>query len=197
MELQCARFQAGMALKPDFGKAQETYSMHVKLAYAVSVAAPVAMTAGRSKKSDGRAGGGAAALATTPASDVRVAGTGHAAPSTRRIAQLGNDKGNGAGLAIDEIYAHGLTIGAHPARRASVAGGNVRREAGDRGAVAARRVPVPLHFDSTKQRVAAADCVAARGPIRATDSGAGDGHFGTLAYDFKEANHTVLDVVTI
>lgn len=55
------------------------HSMHVKLAYAVSVAAPVAMLAGCSKKSDGEAGreaaGGARhhrpATCASPEPDVR------------------------------------------------------------------------------------------------------------------------------
>ncbi|KAG8149156.1 amino acid-binding protein [Burkholderia catarinensis] len=161
--------------------------MHVKLAYAVSVAAPVAMLAGCSKKSDGGAGWEAAVFAAPPASGVRAAGTGEAASSVCRIAQLGKDKENGARLTIEEINALGLTNG-------QVAGTQVAmQQAADRGATAtaraARRMPVtaprvcgdagsvpmspaPFHFDSTKQRVAASGGVAARGLVRTMDSDA-------------------------
>ncbi|KVZ50045.1 branched chain amino acid ABC transporter substrate-binding protein [Burkholderia ubonensis] len=95
--------------------------MHVKLAYAVSVAAAVAMFAACSKKSDDGAGKEAAASAAPPASDVRVVKIGHAAPLTGSIAHLGKDNENGARLAIEEINAHGLTIDAHPVRLELVA----------------------------------------------------------------------------
>ncbi|AOK17514.1 branched chain amino acid ABC transporter substrate-binding protein [Burkholderia cepacia] len=95
--------------------------MHVKLAYAVSVAAPVAMLSGCSKKSDDGAGREAAVFAAPPASGVRVVKIGHAAPLTGSIAHLGKDKENGARLAIEEINALGLTIDAHPVRLELVA----------------------------------------------------------------------------
>jgi len=188
-----------MALKPGFGKARETYSMHVKLAYAKSVAAPVAMVAGRSKKSDDGAGREAAARAVPAASDARAAGTGRAAPSVCRIAQSDRDKDNGARLAIEEFNAQRSTIGMQAARRAALAGGVAidratgtqvaRQRAADREAAAAgrveRRTPGfrgnagnvqmslnPFHFDSTKQRVAATHRVAAGSPLRFTNSDA-------------------------
>ncbi|MGU7775833.1 branched-chain amino acid ABC transporter substrate-binding protein [Burkholderia sp. MR1-5-21] len=98
--------------------------MHVKLAYAVSVAAAVAMLAACSKKSDDGAGMEAAVSAPPPASDVRVVKIGHAAPLTGSIAHLGKDNENGARLAIEEINAHGLTIDAHPVRLERVAEDN-------------------------------------------------------------------------
>ncbi|KVC26234.1 hypothetical protein [Burkholderia pseudomultivorans] len=270
-----------MALKTGFGKARETYSMHVKSAYAVSVAVPVAMPAGCSKKSDDGAGNEAAAFAAPPAGDVRVARTGRAASFGRRIAQSGKDKGNGARLAIEDMHTAGRT---RPVvRRAAVRAGQAagRAAAGTRtafegagasGATAnGQRIPAPHHFDSTKQLLATADPVAAGRLIRAmnsdavltnvgcgfrvalaggslakqaTASGTGmqtlggsgvhagkvvepanhaarnlicaeagfasrrtekgpdsgnpdDGRFGMLPNDFKEAKHTVLDVVTI
>lgn len=196
MELQCARFQAGMALKQGFGKARETYSMHVKLAYAMSAAAPVAMLAGCSKKSDDGAGREAAAYAVPAASDVRAARTGRAAPSACRIAQSDSDKDNGARLAIEAFNAQGPQIGMHSARRAVLAGGVAAnratdtrlagQRAADRDAAAGRverRAPgfrgnagdvqmslIPFHFDSTKQRVAATHRVAAGGLLRFTNS---------------------------
>ncbi|WP_175996792.1 amino acid-binding protein [Burkholderia stabilis] len=193
------------------------HSMHVKLAYAVSVAAPVAMLAGCSKKSDDGAGRKAAVFAAPPASGVRVAGTGRAAPSVRRIAQLGKDKDNGARLTIEDINALGLTIG-----RTAGAQAASRQTAGrdvTAAMCAARRMPAsghaqmspsPLHFNSTTQRGAATDRVTARNPIcpgaglaslrtgKGSDAGQpDDGRFGMLPYDFKEATTTVLDVVTI
>lgn len=173
--------------------------MHVKLAYAMSVAAPVAMLAGCSKKSDDEAGRDAAARAVPAASDVRAAGTGRAVPSACRVAQSDSDKDNGARLAIEEINAQGSKIGMHSARRAARAGGAaidratgmqiVRQRAADRDAATAgrveRRTPgfrgnagdvqmslIPFHFDSTKQRVAATHRVAAGGLLRFTDSDA-------------------------
>ncbi|MGS0893773.1 branched-chain amino acid ABC transporter [Burkholderia stagnalis] len=171
--------------------------MHVKLAYAVSVAAPVAIPAGRSKKSDDGAAREAAAFAAPPPSGVRVAGAGRAATSGRCIAPLGKDKENGARLAIEEINTHGPTIGRHSARRAPIAGdggfgpatgaqaaepradtyrataaGRSDRRAPDGGG--AGNVPgsaAPFHFDSTKQ-LAATGRVAAGMLIRATDSDA-------------------------
>ncbi|RQS76321.1 branched-chain amino acid ABC transporter substrate-binding protein [Burkholderia sp. Bp8963] len=88
--------------------------MHVKLAYAESVAAAVAMLAACSKKSDDGAGREAAASAAPQASDVRAVRISHAAPLTGSIAHLGKDNENGAGLAIEEINTHGLTIGGRP-----------------------------------------------------------------------------------
>ncbi|AWU99432.1 amino acid-binding protein [Burkholderia sp. JP2-270] len=151
--------------------------MHVKLAYAVSVAAPVAMRAGCSKKSDGGAGREAAAFAAAPASGVRVAGTGRAAPSACRISQLGKDKENGARLAIEEINALDLANG-----RAATVRADRRMRAtaphacGDVGCV--RMSPAPFHFDSMKQRVAASGGVVARGLVRTMDSDAVPTHVG-------------------
>ncbi|MCA8253903.1 amino acid-binding protein [Burkholderia sp. AU31624] len=156
--------------------------MHVKLAYAMSVAAPVAMLAGCSKKSDDEAGREAAVFAAPPASGVRVAGTGRAAPFACRIAQWGKDKVNGARLAIEEINAVGLANGQAAGTQVAAqqaAGRGVtatvradrRRPArvpGDAGSVPMS--PVPFHFDSTKQRVAASNDVAARGLVRTKDS---------------------------
>ncbi|MBN3833255.1 amino acid-binding protein [Burkholderia sp. Ac-20344] len=158
--------------------------MHVKLAYAVSVAAPVAMLAGCSKKSDDGAGREAAVFAAPPASGVRVAGTDRAAPFACRIAQLGKDKENGARLAIEEINALGLANGRaadmqvatqQAAGRDTTATGHVERRMpaiapGDAGSVPMS--PAPFHFDSTKQRVAASNGVAARGLVRTMDSDA-------------------------
>ncbi|WP_321911256.1 amino acid-binding protein [Burkholderia cepacia] len=160
------------------------HSMHVKLAYAVSVAAPVAMLAGCSKKSDGGAGREAAVFAAPPASGVRVAGTVRAAPFACRIAQLGKDKENGARLAIEEINALGLANGQAAGTQVAM------QQAAGRGVTATVRAdrrrpamvpgaagsvpmsPAPFHFDSTKQRVAASNGVAARGLIRTMDSDA-------------------------
>ncbi|MBN3745068.1 amino acid-binding protein [Burkholderia sp. Se-20373] len=158
--------------------------MHVKLAYAMSVAAPVAMLAGCSKKSDDEAGREAAVFAAPPASSVRVAGTGRAAPFVCRTAQLGKDKENGARLAIEEINALGLANGQAAGTQVAAqqaAGRGVtatvradrRRPArvpGDAGSVPMS--PVPFHFDSTKQRVAASNDGAARGLVRTMDSDA-------------------------
>ncbi|MDN7701114.1 MULTISPECIES: amino acid-binding protein [Burkholderia] len=147
--------------------------MHVKLAYAVSVAAPVAMFAGCSKKSDGGAAREAAVYAAPAATGVRVAGTGPAAPSARRIAQLGRDKENGARLTIEEINTHGLAIG--PAAGMQVVARQVAgpRMADDRGVAGSVPKPLsPLQFDSTKQRAAATDRVAARSLVRTMDSDA-------------------------
>ncbi|VWB81544.1 amino acid-binding protein [Burkholderia lata] len=156
------------------------HSMHVKLAYAVSVAAPVAMLAGCSKKSDDGAGREAAVFAAPPASGVRVAGTGRAASFACRIAQLGKDKENGARLAIEEINALGLANGQAAGTQVAIpqaAGRGVTATArADRRRPA--RVPgdagsaVPFQFDSTKQRVAASNGVAARGLVRTMDSDA-------------------------
>ncbi|RKU02525.1 branched-chain amino acid ABC transporter [Burkholderia sp. Nafp2/4-1b] len=173
--------------------------MHVKLAYAMSVAAPVAMLAGCSKKSDGRAGRAAAAHAVPAAGDMRAAGTGRAAPLACRIAQSDSDKDNGARLAIEEFNAQGLKTGMHSTRRAAPAGGVTidratgkqvaRQRAADGDAAAAgrveRRTPgfrgnasdvqmslIPFHFDSTKQRVAVARRAAAGGLLPVTNSDA-------------------------
>ena len=88
--------------------------MHVKLAYAMSVAAPVAMLAGCSKRATTRRE--AAAFAAPPASGVRVAGTGRAAPFVPHRA-MGKDKENGARLAIEEINALGRRTVRQRARR--------------------------------------------------------------------------------
>jgi len=147
--------------------------MHVKLAYAVSVAAPVAMLAGCSKKSDDEAGREAAGVAAPSAGGVRAAGAGRAAPSARRIAQLGRDKENGARLTIEEINALGLTTGpaaGMPAASRQAAG---RRMPDDRGVAGSVPRPLsPLQFDSTKQRAAATDRVVARSLVRTMDSDA-------------------------
>ncbi|MCA8275293.1 amino acid-binding protein [Burkholderia sp. AU30280] len=160
------------------------HSMHVKSAYAVSVAAPVAMLAGCSKKSDDGAGREAAIFAAPPTRGVRVAGTGRAAPFACCIAQLGKDKENGARLAIEEINALGLANGQVAGTQVAApqaAGRRVTatvRAARRRPAMApgaAGRVPMspaPFHFDSTKQRVAASSDVAACGLVRTMDSDA-------------------------
>ncbi|GLZ73066.1 amino acid-binding protein [Burkholderia contaminans] len=159
------------------------HSMHVKSAYAMSVAAPVAMLAGCSKKSDDEAGE-AAAFAAPPASGVRVAGTGRVAPFACRTAQLGKDKGNGARLAIEEINALGLAngqaAGTQVAAQQAAGRGVTATVRADRrrpakapgGAGSVPMSPVPSHFDSTKQRVAASNDVAARGLVRTMDSDA-------------------------
>ncbi|AIO77543.1 branched-chain amino acid ABC transporter substrate-binding protein [Burkholderia multivorans] len=172
-----------MASKAGFGKARETYSMHVKLAYAVSVAAPVAMVAGCSKKSDDEAGREAAACAAPPASDVRVARTGRAASWGRRIAQPSNV--DGTRLTIEDIHAAGRPHAG--SRHASVAACRARgATAGTR--VAAQCAPavadggraggavstnsMPAQSDSTKQRVATARRTIARGLLRPLNSDA-------------------------
>ncbi|WP_081259261.1 branched-chain amino acid ABC transporter [Burkholderia territorii] len=173
--------------------------MHVKLAYAMSVAAPVAMLAGCSKKSDDEAGRDAAARAVPAVSDMRAAGTGRAAPSVCRIAQRDCDKDNGARLAIEEFNAQGLKTGMRSARRAAHAGGAAidrattgtpiarqraaqrdaamtgrveRRTPGFRGNAGDVQMSATLHFDSTKQRIAATHRVAAGGLLRFDDSDA-------------------------
>ncbi|HEM7810967.1 branched-chain amino acid ABC transporter substrate-binding protein [Burkholderia multivorans] len=171
-----------MASKAGFGKARETYSMHVKLAYAVSVAAPVAMVAGCSKKSDDEAGREAAACAAPPASDVRVARTGRAASWGRRIAQPSNV--DGTRLTIEDIHVAGRThagsrqasVAARRARGAT-AGTRVAAQCapaadGGRASVAASPISVSAHSDSTKQRVATARRAIARGLLRPLNSDA-------------------------
>jgi branched-chain amino acid transport system substrate-binding protein len=108
-----------------FSKAQETYLMHFKFAFAVSIAAAVVMSTGCSKKNDGEASTAASAAATAAAASAGPAGAsgangdatsativkiGHAAPLTGPIAHLGKDNENGARLAVEEINAQGLTI---------------------------------------------------------------------------------------
>ncbi|MPV56536.1 amino acid-binding protein [Burkholderia sp. HI2761] len=147
--------------------------MHVKLAYAVSVAAPVAIHAGCSKKSDDGAGREAAGFAAPSASGVRVAGSGRAAPSARRIAQLGRDKEHGARLTIEEINARGPTTGPAAGMQAAPRPAAGRWMPDDRGV--AGSVPMPLsrlQFDSTKQRVAATAHGVARSLVRTMDSDA-------------------------
>ncbi|EOH6074787.1 amino acid-binding protein [Burkholderia cenocepacia] len=150
--------------------------MHVKLAYAVSVAAPVAMLAGCSKKSDGEAGREAAGGAAPSAGGVRVAGAGHAAPSARRIAQLGRDKENGArltSLTIEEIHARGLATGPAAGMPAASRPAADRRMPDAHGLAGSVPRPLfPLQFDSTKQRAAATDRVATRSLVRTMDSDA-------------------------
>ncbi|KOR20968.1 hypothetical protein [Burkholderia cenocepacia] len=147
--------------------------MHVKLAYAVSVAAPVAMLAGCSKKSDGEAGREAAGGAAPSAGGVRVAGAGRAAPSARRIAQLGRDKENGARLTIEEIYARGLATGPAAGMPAASRPAADRRMPDAHGLAGSVPRPLfPLQFDSTKQRAAATDRVATRSLVRTMDSDA-------------------------
>ncbi|MFB9122489.1 branched-chain amino acid ABC transporter substrate-binding protein [Paraburkholderia dipogonis] len=89
--------------------------MRVRFAYAVSIAAAVAMLTACGKKQDGEAGAGASAatVAAAPASEATVVKIGHAAPLTGPIAHLGKDNENGARLAIDEINTQGLTIDGH------------------------------------------------------------------------------------
>ncbi|WP_175923289.1 branched-chain amino acid ABC transporter [Burkholderia latens] len=172
--------------------------MHVKLAYAKYVAAPVAMLAGDGKTSDDTACREAAAHAVPVASDMRAAGAGRAAPSACRIAQSDSDKDNGARLTIDAFNAQGSKIGMHSTRHAARAGGVAidratgtpvaRQRAAGRPAAAARverralgfrgnagnvqMSPIPSHFDSTKRHVAAACHSAAGGLLRFTNSDA-------------------------
>ncbi|MFM0510403.1 branched-chain amino acid ABC transporter substrate-binding protein [Paraburkholderia sp. RL17-373-BIF-A] len=89
--------------------------MRVKFAYAVSIAAAVAMLTACGKKQDGEAGAGesAATAAAAPASEATIVKIGHAAPLTGPIAHLGKDNENGARLAVDEINTQGLTIDGH------------------------------------------------------------------------------------
>ncbi|MFM0194253.1 branched-chain amino acid ABC transporter substrate-binding protein [Paraburkholderia strydomiana] len=90
--------------------------MRVKFAYAVSIAAAVAMLTACGKKQDGEAGAGASAAvaaSAAPASEAIVVKIGHAAPLTGGIAHLGKDNENGARLAVEEINAQGLTIDGH------------------------------------------------------------------------------------
>jgi branched-chain amino acid transport system substrate-binding protein len=105
-----------------FSKAQETYLMHVKFAFAVSIAAAVVMSTGCSKKNDGEASTAASATTAASAAPASASGAnndanaatvvkiGHAAPLTGPIAHLGKDNENGARLAVEEIDAQGLTI---------------------------------------------------------------------------------------
>ena len=89
--------------------------MRVKFAYAVSIAAAVAMLTACGKKQDGEAGAGASAAtaAAAPASEATIVKIGHAAPLTGAIAHLGKDNENGARLAVEEINTQGLTIDGH------------------------------------------------------------------------------------
>ena len=89
--------------------------MRVKFAYAVSIAAAVAMLTACGKKQDGEAAAGASAAtaAAAPASEATIVKIGHAAPLTGPIAHLGKDNENGARLAVDEINTQGLTIDGH------------------------------------------------------------------------------------
>ncbi len=183
-----------MALKSGFGKARETYSMHVKLVYAMSVAAPVAMLGGGSKKSDGRA---VVAYAVPAANDVRVAITGHARRAVCRIAQSDSDTDNGAGLASDAFNAQRPKHGMHSARcaaRGSATGTVIAAaRAGNREATTAARdtpparalcgqirgnagdvqmAPLSFHIDSTWQRVGTTHRVVAGGLFRSMNSDA-------------------------
>jgi branched-chain amino acid transport system substrate-binding protein len=104
-----------------FSKAQETYLMRVKFAFAVSIAAAVVMSTGCSKKNDGEASTAASATmaasavpaSASGASEATVVKIGHAAPLTGPIAHLGKDNENGARLAVEEINTQGLTIDGH------------------------------------------------------------------------------------
>jgi branched-chain amino acid transport system substrate-binding protein len=91
--------------------------MRVKFAYAVSIAAAVAMLTACGKKQDGEAGAGASAAAVAsapaPVSEATIVKIGHAAPLTGGIAHLGKDNENGARLAVEEINKQGLTIDGH------------------------------------------------------------------------------------
>ncbi|KVR75575.1 branched-chain amino acid ABC transporter [Burkholderia vietnamiensis] len=187
-----------MALKSGFGKARETYSMHVKLVYAMSVAAPVAMLGRGSKKSDGRA---VVAYAVPAANDVRVAITGHARRAVCRIAQSDSDTDNGAGLASDAFNAQRPKHGMHSARcaaRGSATGTAIAAaRAGNREATTAARgtpparalcgqirgktrgnagdvqmAPLSFHIDSTWQRVGTTHRVVAGGLFRSMNSDA-------------------------
>jgi len=86
--------------------------MRVKFAYAVSIAAAVAMLTACSKKNDGEASTGASAVTTAAAlaSNATIVRIGHAAPLTGRIAYPGKDNENGARSAVDEINPQGLAI---------------------------------------------------------------------------------------
>jgi branched-chain amino acid transport system substrate-binding protein len=92
--------------------------MRLKFAYAVSIAAAVAMATACGKKDEGGAStqATAASSASAPAasapaaSEATVVKIGHAAPLTGTQAHLGQDNENGARLAIEEISAQGLTI---------------------------------------------------------------------------------------
>ncbi|WP_179949965.1 amino acid-binding protein [Burkholderia sp. MSMB1835] len=149
------------------------HSMHVKLAYAVSVAAPVAILAGCSKKSDDGASREAAGFAAPSASGGRVAGSGRGAPSARRLAQLGRDTEYGARLTIDEIHAPGPTSGPAAGMQAVSRQAAGRRMPGDRGVAGSVPRPLsPLRFDSTKRRAAATARVGARRLVRTMDSDA-------------------------
>src|SRR5580704_1243914 len=115
LELQCARSQGLKVPNNGFCKARETYLMRVRFAYAVSIAAAVALLTACGKKQDGEAGAGASAAtaAAAPASEATVVKIGHAAPLTGGIAHLGKDNENGARLAVEEINKQGLTIDGH------------------------------------------------------------------------------------
>ena len=116
--------------------------MRIKFAYAVTIAAAVAMATACGKKSDNEPAVGASAVpeasasaaasdassaaaasalaasataasAPVPASNVTVVKIGHVAPLSGPLAHLGQDNENGARLAIEEISAQGLTIDGH------------------------------------------------------------------------------------
>jgi len=116
--------------------------MRIKFAYAVTIAAAVAMATACSKKSDNEPAAGASAVpeasatasasvagsapavpasaasvaaasAPVSASNATVVKIGHVAPLSGPLAHLGQDNENGARLAIEEISAQGLTIDGH------------------------------------------------------------------------------------
>src|SRR5258705_4578400 len=115
--------------------------MRIKFAYAVTIAAAVAMATACGKKSDNEqaavtpavpeasasaaasapaidaasapVASAAAASAPAPASNATVVKIGHVAPVSGPLAHLGQDNENGARLAIEEISAQGLTIDGH------------------------------------------------------------------------------------
>src|SRR5471032_3074460 len=116
LELQCARSQGLGVPNTRFCKAQETYLMRVKFAYAVSIAAAVAMLTACGKKQDGEAGAGASAavVASAPATEeATVLRDGPAAPLAGGNAHMGKENGNGARLAGEEIKKQGLTNDGH------------------------------------------------------------------------------------
>src|SRR5258706_5889216 len=108
--------------------------MRIKFAYAVTIAAAVAMATACGKKSDNEPAAGASAVpeasttvaageaagapaaaasAPAPASNATVVKIGHVAPLSGPLAHLGQDNENGARLAIEDISAQGLTIDGH------------------------------------------------------------------------------------
>lgn len=110
-----------------------------KFAYAVTLAATVAMATACSKNEEnsapaaasaasasasaavappasdasGASAASAASASSAPASEATVVRIGHVAPVTGMLASAGKDEENGAQLAIEDISAQGLTIDGH------------------------------------------------------------------------------------